>query len=115
MSKFTFLSRGEGSTPVSNLIQLEPIYREEFLKRQMEVYSRKHVTGLSSISFHKSILGCQTYCLTLTRRYWIWEFPETGLRLWVHNIMGVSPEVLTTHTKHEAMAAMRVYWATVGV
>lgn len=86
---------------------------DEYLRRQMAVYDQ--LRGSSIVASHKQLFGRQTYCWTGSRRYWVWEFPKTGLRLFVANGMGVGPEVLESLSGEQAMDAMRSYWNTVGV
>jgi len=104
------LTKGTPTTPVENILQLNENAQKSF----MDKYFRLMRDMSNPVAIHKEILGKQTYCINLEFRFWTWEFPETGLRVYVNNAKGVCLEIVGGLTLEETIHALEIYFGRMG-
>jgi len=84
------------SSPIINFhTQMAADYLEQYLTL-CEITHKRKDTLIKEV---QERLGQQTYCITFSRRYWVWQ--TDTYRLYVHNEQGLSVEVmLNTRNMH---------------
>lgn len=101
------MKRTDETSPLINCLFQDTIKAKQFLDETMDLVRVRAKSGLSSIEWHKKILGKQNYCWTGSVRNWVWE--TDTWRVYVSK-EGAVLEVLLTLTPDEAWLAWQDYY-----
>jgi hypothetical protein len=101
------MKKTDETDSVINYFYVDKVRSDQYLKDNLNLMMTRCETGLSSIKWHKKVLGKQKYCWISFVKNWVWE--TDTWRVYVSK-RGSSFELLKGLTLDQAWEAWQDYY-----